>query len=103
MLCTRRWPCPREKEARVVLRLSIDAKGVVTDAVVTEPVGDGFDEAARDACLQFTFVPARVNDVPTASTILFAYIFERPPPKTGRVEGTSFNPGKESVPQRASW
>src|SRR5687768_18448941 len=40
-------------EARVVLSLLIDASGAVTEARVTEPAGQGFDEAALEATRRF--------------------------------------------------
>ena len=75
-------------EARVVLRLTIDAQGEVTEAIVAEPVGHGFDEAAREAALQFRFTPARRGETPVPSRILYTYAFELPkPPPRGDVAG----------------
>ncbi|MEZ0312123.1 MAG: TonB family protein [Myxococcota bacterium] len=65
--------------ARVVLRLDIDATGMVTAAEVTEPVGHGFDEAARAAVLRFRFQPATRDGNPIASRILYTYLFELEP------------------------
>src|SRR3954470_2213403 len=45
-------------EATVVLKLTIDREGHVTKVEIPEPVGHGFDEAARAAALQFRFEPA---------------------------------------------
>jgi len=45
-------------EAAVKVRLTIDATGAVTDAVVVAPVGNGFDEAAVAAARQYRFRPA---------------------------------------------
>jgi len=67
------------REGRVVLRLRIDAEGRVTKAEVTEPAGNGFDEAAQEAALQFRFTPARRGEVAVASIILYAYEFKLPP------------------------
>lgn len=67
------------REARVLLRLTIDAEGRVTEAEVTDPAGHGFDEAARDAALRLRFSPARRGDRPVASRILYAYEFRLPP------------------------
>ncbi len=63
-------------EGRVVLRLAIDDTGAVADAVVLEPAGDGFDEAALAAARQLTFTPATTPDGPVAVQIDFAYGFE---------------------------
>ena len=52
------YPEQAQKEglqADVILKLSIDKEGAVTAAEVTQPVGHGFDEAARDAALKFRF------------------------------------------------
>jgi TonB family protein len=66
-------------EGTVVLRLGIDAEGRVTEADVTQPAGNGFDEAARDAVLRFRFQPAKRNRESIASRILFPYEFRLPP------------------------
>lgn len=68
------------KEGRVLLKLTIDAEGRVTEAQISESLGYGFDEAARAAVLRFRFTPARRNGTPTASRILYAYEFHLPPP-----------------------
>lgn len=88
-------------QADVVLKLTIDAEGRVTDAEVTEPVGNGFDDAARAAALKFEFEPATRDGKPVAAKILYKYSFtlreEKPapgkpppkaePPKTGNLGG----------------
>lgn len=66
-------------EATVLLRLSIDVDGRVTEAEVTQPTGQGFDEAAREAALRFRFKPAQRNGAPVASRISFPYEFKLPP------------------------
>jgi TonB family protein len=77
-------PYPPEAEkagltADVVLRLTIDDKGAVTEAEVTEPVGNGFDEAAKEAALKFIFEPALRDGVPTRARILYRYSFTLTP------------------------
>jgi TonB family protein len=67
------------REGTVLLRLAIDAEGRVTEAEVIQPAGDGFDEAAREAVLQFRFQPAKRNGESVASRILFPYEFRLPP------------------------
>jgi TonB family protein len=52
------------KQASVKVRLHLDASGLVTKVDVLEPVGDGFDEAAVAAALQYVFEPAEVDGVP---------------------------------------
>ncbi len=84
--------------AAVKLRLTVDETGHVTDAEVLEPVGNGFDEAAREAALQFVFAPALRGDRPTKARLLYRYDFtlrpvaaaEAPPvaaPTTGNLAG----------------
>jgi TonB family protein len=52
------------KEAKVKVRIHIDAAGTVSTVDVLEPVGDGFDEAAVAAALQYVFEPAELDGVP---------------------------------------
>jgi len=63
-------------EGAVVLRLSIDVEGHVTDAEVMEPAGRGFDEAAREAVLRFRFDPAHRDGQPVPARIRYAYEFK---------------------------
>ncbi|RKH52887.1 TonB family protein [Corallococcus sp. AB050B] len=65
-------------EANVRLRLRVDTQGVVTQAEVMEPVGHGFDEAARTAALQFRFTPAKRNGVPAPARVTYTYVFQLP-------------------------
>lgn len=55
-------------EGRVVVRVLVDASGLVRDAVVItcSPSGVGFAESARDALMQWVFTPAVQNDHPVA-------------------------------------
>jgi TonB family protein len=52
------------KEAKVKVRIHIDAMGTVSAVDVVAPVGDGFDEAAVAAALQYVFDPAELDGVP---------------------------------------
>jgi TonB family protein len=52
------------KQAAVKVRLHIDENGVVTKVDVIEPVGDGFDEAAVAAAMQYLFEPAEIDGKP---------------------------------------
>lgn len=65
-------------EATVTLRLSIDEHGKVTEAEVVEPLGSGFDEAARDAALRLRFAPATKGGAPIPSRLRFAIRFAPP-------------------------
>jgi TonB family protein len=66
-------------EARVSLRLDIDREGRVAQALVVEPQGHGFDEAALHAAKQLSFQPARRDGQPIAVRILFHYDFKLAP------------------------
>jgi TonB family protein len=83
-------------EANVLLKLTIDKEGRVTEAVVLEPAGHGFDEAARDAALRFRFKPATRDGQPIAVKIPYRYSFTLTPaekpapvaaPTTGNLRG----------------
>jgi TonB family protein len=65
--------------AEVALTLTIDAAGAVTQAVVDEPVGHGFDEAAVAAAQKLVFQPAARDGKPVAARIRFLYRFAPPP------------------------
>lgn len=73
------------KEATVPVRIAIDADGVVTAVTVITPVGDGFDEAAVAAAMQYVFAPAELDGKPGAITVETTIHFvidkvEEPPP-----------------------
>jgi TonB family protein len=65
------------KEAKVKVRIHIDDTGVVTAVDVVDKVGDGFDEAAVAAAMQYVFEPAEVDGKP--ATINFV-IDKQPAP-----------------------
>jgi TonB family protein len=66
----------KNREAVVVLSLDIDADGHVIRAVVAEPAGHGFDEAALEAGKKLEFTPAQQADgTPFAVRIKFRYPF----------------------------
>ncbi|MCE9577865.1 MAG: TonB family protein [Deltaproteobacteria bacterium] len=52
------------KTADVAVKIHVDADGVVTAVDVVTPVGDGFDEAAQAAAMQYVFDPAEYDGVP---------------------------------------
>jgi TonB family protein len=82
-------------EAKVVLKLTIDREGNVTNVEIPEPVGHGFDEAIRDAALKFKFSPATRDGKPFVVKWRFEYQFKLktveapppPPPTTGILSG----------------
>lgn len=57
------------KTAQVKVRIKIDATGVVTAVDVIDKVGDGFDEAAIAAAMQYVFDPAEIDGVPAPITV----------------------------------
>ncbi|WP_394843140.1 TonB-dependent siderophore myxochelin receptor MxcH [Pendulispora brunnea] len=65
-------------EGTVVLRLTVDADGHVSAAEPVQSAGYGFDEAAREAALRFSFSPAQRNGSPVAARILYSYEFHLP-------------------------
>ncbi len=67
-------------EAEVVLKLTVDREGNVTKALVPDPVGNGFDEAAQAAALKFKFKPATRDGVAIAGITLYRYRFTLTPP-----------------------
>jgi TonB family protein len=79
-------------EANVLLKLTIDKDGRVTEAEVLEPAGHGFDEAAREAALRFRFKPATRDGQPIAVKIPYRYSFtltevEKPAPAVAPTTG----------------
>jgi TonB family protein len=54
------------KAAKVKVKIHIDATGIVTKVDVLEKVGDGFDEAAVAAAMQYVFEPAEIDGKPAA-------------------------------------
>lgn len=63
------------KEAKVKVRIHIDAMGTVSSVDVVEPVGDGFDEAAVAAALQYVFDPAEIDGKPAPIAVETAINF----------------------------
>ena len=89
-------------EAAVLLRLTLDERGAVTEAEVLQPAGHGFDEAAREAALRFRFEPAKRNGVPMPSRIAYSYEFRLKPPAEGAVAtGASPAPSAEGAVQES--
>ena len=82
------------KQADVKVKIHIDATGVVTSVDVLEKVGDGFDEAAVAAAMQYVFEPAEIDGkpAPIAVETVIHFVVEQqevepeptPPPKPER-------------------
>jgi TonB family protein len=65
--------------AEVVLRLTIDSEGHVTDASVLTSAGLDLDEAARAAALRYRFAPGTRDGVPLVSRLNLHIMFEPEP------------------------
>ena len=61
--------------ADVTMTVDIDAEGKVSKVEVTKPVGQGFDEAAREAVMQYLFSPAEIDGKPAAIRIEYTLHF----------------------------
>ena len=69
----------------VGLLVDLDDKGTVTEVQVTEPAGNGFDDAAVEAVKKFKFSPAEIDGKPAPVRIAYHYNFtlqeqQGPPP-----------------------
>lgn len=65
----------RGREGLVVLRLSIDADGVLRDIRIVEKAGFGLDEAALEAARASTYAPARRFGRPVRCEVLLPVRF----------------------------
>ena len=95
------------KEAKVKVRIHIDATGVVTGVDVVDHVGDGFDEAAVAAAMQYVFDPAEIDGKPAAITVetTINFVIEKqeapeppPPPPQKQPDGPPNHAGLMSAP-----
>ena len=57
------------------VQATIGADGLVSEAVVTGPAGEGFDEAAVAALKKFVFTPAEVDFKPAPVQVEYVYHF----------------------------
>ena len=83
------------KTAKVKVKIHIDAEGTVTAVDVVDKVGDGFDEAAVAAAMQYVFEPAEIDNKPAAIAVETSINFtieqkveEAPPPPPPPTEKT---------------
>jgi TonB family protein len=77
------YPDPARAEGAtgaVTLELAISATGEVTDAVVIDPAGHGFDEAALAAARALRFTPAEIDGAPAEVRIEYRFTFSLAPP-----------------------
>ena len=87
-------------ESQVLLQLSIDDTGRVTDASVAESGGESFDQAALNVAPSFVFSPATdAKGRPQAAQILYRYVFKLAAVPVVNVEGTVLAAGvRQPVP-----
>lgn len=81
-------------EVVVPLRIVIEADGTVSDATVVDARGDGLDEAAVAAMLQYRFEPARRDGTPIRVAVRFDFVLRPPAPEEDVVP----EPGTEPPP-----
>jgi TonB family protein len=96
------------KQAKVKVRIHIDATGIVTGVDVVDHVGDGFDEAAVAAAMQYVFEPAEIDGKPGAITVetTINFVIEQqpveeappPPPPPAVKEGPPNHAGAMKAP-----
>jgi len=89
-----------QRHADVVLTVTVDADGHVSNVEVASSGGDALDQAAIIAVRQWTFVPAKRDGRPIASRIRVPFHFAPPAPAPELVEPS---PRKEAevAPQTA--
>jgi TonB family protein len=95
------------KTAKVKVKIYIDAEGTVTKVDVLERVGDGFDEAAVAAAMQYVFEPAEIDGKPAPIAVETAINFvieqrpeeeARPPPPPRTRTGPPNHAGAMAAP-----
>ncbi len=90
------------ERATVVLVLTLDAEGAVSDAKVQSGAGEAFDEAALAAARKLVFKPATRDGKPIPARISFRFDFAveeaPPPPKPGELAGTVRTPADAALP-----
>jgi TonB family protein len=95
------------KQAKVKVRIHIDATGIVTSVDVVDHVGDGFDEAAVAAAMQYVFEPAEIDGKPAAITVetTINFVIEQqpepeppPPPPPAVKQGPPNHAGAMKAP-----
>jgi TonB family protein len=83
------------KQAVVKVRIHLDDVGIVTAVDVLDKVGDGFDEAAVAAAMQYVFSPAEIDGKPAAITVETAINFVI---ETSEAEDTATSPSDGPEP-----
>jgi TonB family protein len=83
------------REVDVVVFVTVDVDGRVTDVAIASSGGAAFDAAALTAAHQWTFAPARHGDTPVRSKIRVGFHFDPPP-------ATTTTPGPAAAPAPAA-
>ncbi len=88
-----------DKEADVKVRIHVDETGVVTAVDVMMPVGDGFDEAAKAAAMQYIFEPAELDGKPGPVVVetVIHFVIEREKTEVP-IEPPPSGPGASGAP-----
>ena len=92
------------KTASVKVRLKIDAAGTVTAVDVIDKVGDGFDEAAVAAALQYVFEAAEIDGKPapiSVETVIHFVIEQQEEPEPPLPPPSKVNPLNTEPPNHA--
>ncbi len=76
------YPAGETRHARVVLLVTLDPSGLVTEAFVEQSGGEPFDAAAREALTRWRFEPARRDGQAIASRLHLSFDFHPPLPAT---------------------
>lgn len=71
-----------QRSGVVILEFDVDESGHVQHITIKDPIGYGFDEAARTAVEQFVFAPATKGGVPVSAHITYSmrFVWKAPPP-----------------------
>ena len=82
-------PNPEKRAADVVLRITIDPTGKVTDATILQSASPALDAAAVEALKESTFEPAEIDGKPASIKLEFRYSFtiKEEAPTTATFEG----------------
>ena len=65
----------QRRSAEVVVRVTIDETGAISDVEIDQGAGHGFDESSLAAARKLKFTPALVDGVPASVQILFRFAF----------------------------
>ncbi len=87
-----------DRDAAVVLEITVEVDGHVSEARVVESATPELDQAALDAVKRFELEPARRDGTPVAATIRYRYVFH---PRPARVPVPAPAPAPAPAPPAA--